>query len=105
MAVSFSDSAADRFKQLIVGDGQLPRIEIVAGGCNGFDKRFSMDTVKPDDITYELPNGAVVLLDAMSDMLLSNSKVDFRIGLDGASFVIEIPEAASTCGCGSSFSL
>lgn len=105
MGVSFSESAAARFKQLISENGQLPRIEIVAGGCNGFDKRFSMDERREDDIAHNLSNGAVVLMDPMTDMLLFNSIVDFRTGLDGASFSIEIPEAASTCGCGSSFSL
>lgn len=105
MVVRISESAANRFKQLTIDDGKLPRVEIVAGGCNGFDKRFSMDLPQQDDVLHELPNGAKVLMDTMSDMLLSNSIIDFENGLHGSSFSIEVPEAASTCGCGSSFSL
>ena len=105
MVVRISESAANRFKQLTIDDGKLPRVEIVAGGCNGFDKRFSMDLPQHDDVVHELPNGARVLMDPMSDMLLANSIIDFETGLNGSSFSIEVPEAASTCGCGSSFSL
>lgn len=105
MVVRITESAANRFKQLTKDDGKLPRVEIVAGGCNGFDKRFSMDLPQDTDVVHLLPNGAKVLMDPMSDMLLSNSTISFETGLDGSNFSIEVPEAASTCGCGSSFSL
>lgn len=105
MVVKITESAAERFKQLSQQDGKHPRVEIVAGGCNGFDKRFSMDLQREDDIRHELPNGTVVLIDPMSEELLSNSLIDFKQGLNGSYFSIEVPEAISTCGCGSSFSL
>lgn len=105
MAVEITDAAATRFKHLTRDDGKLPRIEITAGGCNGFDKRFSMDLPREDDMRITLPNGVIVLIDELSYLMLSNSKVDFRSGLSGSHFTIEIPEAASTCGCGTSFSL
>lgn len=104
MAVEITEAAATRFKQLIQGDGKLPRIEITAGGCNGFDKRFTMDLPREDDVRITLSNGCVVLLDEMSHSMLSNSRVDFKSGLSGNHFAIEIPEATSICGCGSSFS-
>lgn len=104
MAVEITKAAAERFKLLLQDDGKLPRIEITAGGCNGFDKRFTMDTPRDDDIRITLTNGCVVLMDEMSHDMLSNSRVDFKIGLSGNHFAIEIPEATSTCGCGSSFS-
>lgn len=104
MAVIITDRAAERFKQL-GQDGKHPRVEIAAGGCNGFDKRFSLDTAKEDDIVIQLQNGALIIMDTMTEMLLGNSVIDFKQGLNGSQFTIEVPEAASTCGCGSSFSL
>ena len=105
MGVKITDGAAERFKKITTGNGDLPRIEIVAGGCNGFDKRFLMDREREDDIKHELGNGAVVLIDPTSEMFLENGVIDFKQGLNGSYFSIEIPEATSTCGCGSSFSL
>lgn len=105
MKVRITDSAADRFKQITTDNGDLPRVEIVAGGCNGFDKRFIMDRARDDDIRYELGNGATILIDPTSELLLANSVIDFKYGLNGSHFSIEVPEATSTCGCGSSFSL
>lgn len=105
MGVKISDAAAERFRQLMQEDGKLPRVEIVAGGCNGFDKKFSMDFRRDDDIVHDLPNGAVILIDPTSEVLLDNSLIDFKKDLGGSYFSIEIPEATSTCGCGSSFSL
>lgn len=104
MGVEITESAAARFKQLMEGSDLLPRVEIAAGGCNGFDKRFSMDSRRDDDSVMELPNGAVLLVDTMSLDMLGNSRIDFKTGLAGSHFVIDIPEATSTCGCGSSFS-
>lgn len=104
MTVVITERAAEKFKQLS-RDGNLPRVEISAGGCNGFDKKFSIDVVKEDDIVIKLENGASLIMDPMTDMLLSNSVIDFKQGLNGSQFTIEVPEASSTCGCGSSFSL
>lgn len=105
MAVEITEAAAERFKQLIQDDGKLPRIEITAGGCNGFDKRFSMDLPRDGDIRISMPNGYTVLMDEISHSMLSNSIVDFKSGLSGSHFTIDIPEATSTCGCGSSFGI
>jgi len=105
MPVIITESAANRFKSMITPLGPIPRIEIVAGGCNGFEKRFSMDNQREDDICIDLPNGACVLIDGMSYDLLSNSTVDYKTSLTGNYFSIEIPESTSTCGCGTSFSL
>lgn len=98
-------SAIDQFSVLIEQTGKLPRVEIVAGGCNGFDKRFLMDEQTENDIVLELSESVRVLVDPMSYDLLVNSTVDYKRTLTGSYFSIEIPEAASTCGCGSSFSL
>lgn len=98
-------SAIDQFSVLIEQTGKLPRVEIVAGGCNGFDKRFLMDDQTADDIVLELTDTVRVLIDPMSYDLLVNSTVDYKTTLTGSYFSIDVPEAASTCGCGSSFSL
>ena len=98
-------AAENKFKQLITKLGILPRIEIVAGGCNGFEKRFTFDNQHDDDIKIELSNGAAILIDKISYEMLGNSTVDYKETLVGSSFSIEIPEATSGCGCGSSFSL
>lgn len=103
--VTITDSAVKQFKLLIEQTGKLPRVEIVAGGCNGFDKSFSMSDQQPDDVILELSHGVSVLVDPMSFDLLFNSTVDYKTNITGSFFSIEIPEAASTCGCGSSFSL
>lgn len=97
-------AAANRFLQ-ITKDPLLPRIEIVAGGCNGFEKKFSLDQRKPDDLFVELPNGACVLIDTLSNDFLSNSIIDYDVTTSGSKFTITIPEATSTCGCGSSFAI
>ncbi len=103
--VTITDSAATQFKLLIEKTGQLPRVEITAGGCNGFDKKFSMDTRHTDDVEIELSNGVIVLIDPTSHDMLSSSVVDYKTNITGSYFAIDIPEAASTCGCGTSFSL
>jgi iron-sulfur cluster insertion protein len=104
MTLTVTSSAAERFMQMINGD-LLPRVEITAGGCNGFEKRFSMDRQHEDDIKIDLPNGAALLVDTVSLDMLAESTIDFKSGLAGSYFSIHIPEAASTCGCGTSFSL
>lgn len=103
--VTITDSAATQFKLLIEKTQQLPRVEITAGGCNGFDKKFSMSTKQHDDVEVTLSNGVTVLIDPMSYDMLSSSIVDYKTNITGSFFAIDIPEAASTCGCGSSFSL
>jgi iron-sulfur cluster insertion protein len=106
MPVVITNSASDKFKSMVTDPNILPRIEITAGGCNGFEKKFSMDTiVGADDIVINLPNGASVILDWYTYKMLENSTVDYKNSLTGNYFTIDIPEAISQCGCGSSFSL
>jgi iron-sulfur cluster insertion protein len=104
MTLTVTDSAAEQFMQMMSGD-LLPRVEITAGGCNGFEKRFSMDRQLPEDIRLDLPNGAALLVDTVSFDMLTDSTIDYKSGLTGSYFSIYIPDATSTCGCGTSFSL
>lgn len=105
MTIRITDSAANKFKTMTSDQNMFPRIEIVAGGCNGFEKRFTMSPVETDDIVMKLQNGTFIILDEYSYEMLSESIVDYKQSLTGSYFSIEIPEATSSCGCGSSFSL
>jgi iron-sulfur cluster assembly accessory protein len=105
MPVKLTDRAIERFGQLRASSEGDPRIEIRAGGCNGFEKYFSWTKTRyDDDMVIETATGPVII-DSMSYDMLYNATVDYRTDLAGAYFAIDIPEAASTCGCGTSFSL
>ena len=105
MAINITDRAVNRFAELRKTVTGNPRIEIRAGGCNGFEKTFSWTTVvENDDVVVDTATGPVVI-DSMSYQLLETATVDYKLDLAGSYFTIEIPEATSTCGCGTSFSL
>jgi iron-sulfur cluster insertion protein len=81
------------------------RMYIQGGGCAGFSYGFMLDTEKTDD-DFEVPAGiSTVLIDSMSMQYVSGATIDYEETLMGASFKIENPQASSTCGCGSSFSV
>jgi iron-sulfur cluster assembly accessory protein len=105
MPVKLTDKAIERFGQLRIDNPRSPRIEIRSGGCNGFEKHFGWtDAVDVDDMIIDTATGPVVI-DKISYDLLDNATVDYKTDLAGSYFSIDIPEAASTCGCGTSFSL
>lgn len=105
MAINITERAVNRFAELRTTVAGNPRIEIRAGGCNGFEKTFSWTTVvETDDVIVDTAKGPVVI-DSMSYQLLETATVDYKLDLAGSYFTIEIPEATSTCGCGTSFSL
>ncbi|MEA2094358.1 MAG: iron-sulfur cluster insertion protein ErpA, partial [Pseudomonadota bacterium] len=80
-------------------------VYVTGGGCSGFQYGFNFDeTVNEGDITIE--NGEVSLvIDPMSYQYLVGAEIDYTEGLEGAQFVVRNPNAATTCGCGSSFSV
>ena len=80
------------------------RVFVQGGGCSGFQYGFTLDETANDD-DFDLEFGNVhVLVDSSSWQYLSEARIDFRDDLHGSNFVIENPQAQSTCGCGSSFS-
>jgi iron-sulfur cluster insertion protein len=80
-------------------------VYITGGGCSGFQYGFTFDpNVNEDDTTVE-KEGVQLLIDSMSFQYLAGAKIDYLEDLSGARFVIENPNATSTCGCGSSFSV
>ncbi len=107
-AISLSANAARRIAWMIereAQDGLMLRVAVSGGGCSGFQYGFSFDdTVNPDDRTFER-DGVTAVVDEASLELLTGSEVDYVEDLVGASFQIKNPNAASSCGCGSSFSI
>jgi iron-sulfur cluster insertion protein len=104
----FTDSAANKVKELIEEEGnpQLKlRVFVTGGGCSGFQYGFTFDEETNDDDTTMEKNGVTLLIDSMSYQYLVGAEIDYTEGLEGAQFVIKNPNATTTCGCGSSFSV
>jgi iron-sulfur cluster insertion protein len=104
----FTDSAADKVKQLIEEEGNMElklRVFVSGGGCSGFQYGFTFDEVANEDDTVLNKNGVQLLIDPMSFQYLVGAEIDYTEGLEGAQFVIKNPNATTTCGCGSSFSV
>jgi iron-sulfur cluster insertion protein len=104
----FTDNAANKVKQLIEEEGNADlklRVFVSGGGCSGFQYGFTFDEVTNDDDTVLNKNGVQLLIDPMSFQYLSGAEIDYQEGLEGAQFVIKNPNATTTCGCGSSFSV
>ena len=106
--VQVSDSAVAKVKSLIEEEGNDDlklRVYVTGGGCSGFQYGFTFDeAVEEDDAQIE-NGGVTVVIDAMSYPYLVGSKVDYEEGLQGSRFTVVNPNATSTCGCGSSFSI
>ena len=104
----FTDSAANKVKSLIDEEGNTElklRVFVTGGGCSGFQYGFTFDEEQNEDDTVMEKNGVQLLIDAMSYQYLVGAEIDYTEGLEGAQFVIKNPNATSTCGCGSSFSV
>lgn len=103
----FTDSAAQRVRQLVAEEGNellKLRVYVEGGGCSGFQYGFTFDEQVNDDDTLLENAGAGLLVDAMSYPFLAGAEIDYEEDLSGAQFVVRNPNAASTCGCGTSFS-
>src|SRR6266581_4595970 len=107
-AVVITDSAARRIaalKEQEDAGGAFLRIAVSGGGCSGFQYGLTFDDQRsPDDVVFE-HGGVTVVVDDVSLDLLNGAEVDFVEDLMGASFQIKNPNAASSCGCGNSFSV
>lgn len=104
----FTDSAANKVKQLIEEEGNSElklRVFVSGGGCSGFQYGFTFDEIANEDDTVLDKNGVQLLIDPMSFQYLSGAEIDYQEGLEGSQFVIKNPNATTTCGCGSSFSV
>ena len=104
----FTDNAADKVAALIVEEGNNDlklRVFVTGGGCSGLQYGFTFDEISNEDDTVMEKNGVKLLIDPMSYQYLIGAEIDYSEGLEGAQFVIKNPNASSTCGCGSSFSV
>jgi iron-sulfur cluster insertion protein len=104
----FTDSAADKVKQLIEEEGNDAlklRVFVQGGGCSGFQYGFTFDEESNEDDTTMQKNGVSLVIDAMSYQYLVGAEIDYKEDINGAQFVIKNPNASTTCGCGSSFSV
>jgi iron-sulfur cluster insertion protein len=104
----FTESAATKVASLIEEEGNPDlklRVFVTGGGCSGFQYGFTFDeTINEDDSMLE-KNGVKLLVDSMSYQYLVGAEIDYKEDLEGAQFVIKNPNAQTTCGCGSSFSV
>lgn len=106
--IVFSDSAANKVSELILEEDNPNlklRVFVSGGGCSGFQYGFSFDETAGEDDTVVEKGGVSLLIDPMSFQYLVGAEIDYEEGLEGARFVIRNPNATSTCGCGSSFSV
>ena len=104
----FTDNAANKVKQLIEEEGndQLKlRVFITGGGCSGFQYGFTFDENEQEGDTVIVNDGVTMLVDPVSYQYLVGAEVDYKEDLSGAQFIINNPNATTTCGCGSSFSV
>ncbi|WP_281991954.1 HesB/IscA family protein [Sulfitobacter geojensis] len=85
-------------------DGKALRVAVDGGGCSGFQYEIALDEPKDDDLVLE-GDGQKVVVDSISLPFLANAVIDFSEELIGARFVIDNPNATSSCGCGTSFSM
>jgi iron-sulfur cluster insertion protein len=108
VALVFTDNAAAKVQELIYDEGNADlklRVFVQGGGCSGFQYGFTFDEVINDDDTVMEKNGVKLLIDPMSYQYLVGAEIDYKDDLDGSQFVIKNPNASTTCGCGSSFSV
>ncbi len=107
-ALQITAAAAEKITQLITEEENPKlslRVYIVGGGCAGFQYGFAFDAQQNPDDTIILKEGARILVDALSLQYLQGARIDYIENLQGAHFVVNNPNANTTCGCGSSFSV
>ncbi len=107
-ALNFSAAAAAKVRELVQEEGNPElalRVYIQGGGCSGFQYGFEFDENRAEDDLAVQTDGVTLLVDPLSLQYLMGAEVDYTESLHGAQFVIRNPNAKTTCGCGSSFSM
>lgn len=105
--MTLSPSAAARVAVIAAKQGKpaILRLSVEGGGCSGFQYKFGLaDSAEADDLVVER-DGVTLVVDSVSLDLVGGSVVDYVESLGGAAFKVENPQAASGCGCGSSFAI
>ena len=104
-SLNISENAARRVGQLMSDTDVGLRVYVEGGGCSGFQYGFQLESEQQaDDFVFE-KNGITLLIDSLSIQYLMGAEVDYLDDLMGARFLINNPNASTTCGCGSSFSI
>jgi iron-sulfur cluster insertion protein len=106
--IRLTEAVVSKVSQMLAeeGDSALQlRIFVTGGGCSGFQYGFAFDDERKEDDFRIERDGVNVVVDAMSMQYLVGAEIDYEDKLEGARFVIKNPNASSTCGCGSSFSV
>ncbi len=105
--IVFSERAAAKVKQLIDDEGANLnlRVFITGGGCSGFSYGFTFDEAVADDDALVQRGGVTMVVDSLSYQYLLGAEIDYTEDLQGAQFVVNNPNASSTCGCGNSFAI
>lgn len=104
----FTDSAARKVRELLDEEEnprQVLRVFITGGGCSGFQYGFKFDEAAEEDDLQVENAGVRLVVDPMSMQYLTGAEIDYKESVEGAQFVIRNPNASTTCGCGSSFSV
>ncbi|MCI4664063.1 MAG: iron-sulfur cluster insertion protein ErpA [Neomegalonema sp.] len=107
-APQVTDAAYVRLAEIIAADGRTDahlRVSVLGGGCSGFQYKFELDTERAEDDLVLSKDDVAVVIDSVSAPFLSGAVIDFKRELIGERFAIDNPNAASTCGCGTSFSI
>ena len=106
--VFFTDSAAQKVRALLDEEENQNlklRVFVTGGGCSGFQYGFTFDENQEEGDTRVDNGGVTLLVDPMSVQYLQGAEIDYKEDVQGAQFVIRNPNAATTCGCGNSFSV
>ena len=106
--LTFTATAAAKVAELVAEQDNPNlnlRVYIEGGGCSGMSYCFSFDENADEDDAKVVTNGIMLLIDPMSLMYLMGAEIDYVDNLQGSQFVVTNPNAATTCGCGSSFSV
>ncbi len=106
--INFTDNAVNKVKELIAEEGTPDlklRVFVSGGGCSGFQYGFTFEESVNEDDTKVTKDSVTLLIDPMSLQYLTGAEIDYQDNVQGSQFVIKNPQATSTCGCGSSFSV
>lgn len=105
--IAITERAAKRILEIAAAEGKplMLRLSVSGGGCSGFQYGFTLDDSRLDDDLVIERAGATLVIDPVSIAYLQGSEVDFVDSLMGQSFQVKNPNAVSSCGCGTSFSI
>jgi iron-sulfur cluster insertion protein len=108
MQIEVTDACVEKIKDLLIDEGNphlMLRVFVQGGGCSGFQYGFTFDETQNEDDFEVNRDGVIFLIDSMSYQYLQGATIDYKEDLMSNEFVIRNPNAQSTCGCGSSFSV